>query len=198
MRKTAGDTLEAHANIFPTHLLLIKTCLNATLRLASLPLTHPLYVPTQRAASRKNPRHPSPLHHFQLTPNSIEAIAAVRKRSNYIPAMSTTISDAETAKTTATNAARHYDVRIYTDGSSHDGGAGAAASLYVGDTFRKTIRLFLGSASEHTVYEAEAVALILGLHLLTKLTRKLHRVFIGLGNQAVIQALNNQRPKPSH
>ena len=38
----------------------------------------------------------------------------------------------------------------------------------------------------------------MGLHLLTKITCRLRKVFVGLDNQAVIQALANQLPKPSH
>jgi hypothetical protein len=64
------------------------------------------------------------------------------------------------------------DVRIYSDGSLRDGGIGAAASLYVGNTIRKTLRYCLGTDKEHMVYEAEMVGVIMGFHLLTNSSAK--------------------------
>jgi hypothetical protein len=147
------------------------------------------------------PNTPPPhllFNRFKFKPDSIETIAPVRRRSNFKPALSTTILDPDTALITAFYAAQQYKIRVYTDGSSRNGGVGAAATLYIGDSPRKTIHYHLGAASNHTVYEAEAVALVLGLHLLTLQTRRLHKVLLGLDNQAMIQALDNQKSKPSH
>lgn len=53
--------------------------------------------------------------------------------------------------------------------------------------------------SEHTVYEGEIVGLTLALHLLTKLGSQFHApIIVGTDSQAVIKALNNQRPHPAH
>jgi ribonuclease HI len=203
MRTTASDILEAHANVFPAHLLLNKACMRAALRLASLPQTHPLAKPVRRATKNRTPRHPSPIHHlvrhFELRPDSFETINPTRRKTNYRPSLSTYIrEDTDDAMRYAETAADKYPIRIYSDGSRHGGGVGAAASLYIGDSLHKTLRYRLGSSQEHTVYEAEAVGVILGLHLLTEIPRRLWKVFVGLDNQAVIQALANQLSKPSH
>jgi len=61
-----------------------------------------------------------------------------------------------------------------------------------------SLKYHLGSETEHTVYEAEATAVILALHMLTKLKKKLKKVTIGTDNQAVLTGLRNQRSKPGH
>ena len=61
-----------------------------------------------------------------------------------------------------------------------------------------SLRYHLGPEMEHTVYEAEAIAVVLALHILTKLKNRLKRVTIGTDNQAVLMGLRNQRSKPGH
>jgi len=58
--------------------------------------------------------------------------------------------------------------QIYTDGSGLDGQIGAAAVLYRNGRRIRSVRYWLGTDKEHTVPEAEAVALILGQELLCK------------------------------
>ena len=62
----------------------------------------------------------------------------------------------------------------------------------------QTLHYHLGSETEHTVYKAEVIAVILALHMLTTLKRKLKKVTIGTDNQAVLMGLRNQRSKPGH
>ena len=45
LRTSASDVMEAHANMLPLELMLNKVCHRATLRLAALPETHPLFKP---------------------------------------------------------------------------------------------------------------------------------------------------------
>ena len=45
--------------------------------------------------------------------------------------------------------------------------------INVKDWLVKTLRYYLGTADEHTVYEAEGVGLLMGLHLLKNLNIKL-------------------------
>ena len=61
-----------------------------------------------------------------------------------------------------------------------------------------SLRYHLGPETEHTVYEAEAIAVILALHMLTNLKEELTKVTIGTDNQAVLLGLRNQRSKPGH
>jgi ribonuclease HI len=89
-------------------------------------------------------------------------------------------------------------VVVYADGSGYKEGIGAAASLWVNNRKTKMLRFFLGKESEHTVYEAEIVGVILGLHLLKSYSKRIKEATIGIDNQAVIQSLQNQKPKSGH
>jgi ribonuclease HI len=90
------------------------------------------------------------------------------------------------------------EVTIFSDGSCINGGVGAAASLWIKGRIKKTITYHLGPESDHTVFEAELIGVILALHLLRCRKAKTHVAYIGLDNQAVIQALGDQKPKPGH
>jgi len=58
----------------------------------------------------------------------------------------------------------------------------------------KTLQVYLGTALKHTVYEAEGVGLVVGLHLLKGLSRQLtHPTVLGTDSRVVIQALGNQK-----
>jgi len=91
-------------------------------------------------------------------------------------------------------------LRVYCDGSGTDGGIGAAAVLYRHQSHRQTLHYHLGSADEHTVYEAECIGIVLALHMLINDTRSRfpNKVLIGSDNQAAILGLRNQRPHPGH
>ncbi len=60
------------------------------------------------------------------------------------------------------------EVMAYGDGSGIDGGIGAAAVVYRGGRKIKTLRLRVGSAEEHEVYDGEGVSLTLCTEALTK------------------------------
>jgi ribonuclease HI len=87
---------------------------------------------------------------------------------------------------------------IYTDGSGFEQGIGAAAIMTVNGTVTNTIKYYLGQDNAHTVYEAEALAVSLALHMLTNSKSKMSKVTIGMDNQAVLMGLRNQKSKPSH
>ena len=83
-------------------------------------------------------------------------------------------------------------VRIYSDGSGFEGGIGASTILYLKDQLIKMLHYYLGTDQEHTVYEAEGVGLVMGLHLLSSLnSRFTHPTILGLDSQTVIRALDN-------
>ena len=85
-------------------------------------------------------------------------------------------------------------VRIYSDGSGFKGGIGASALPYINEQLVKVLRAHLGSSLEHTVYEAEGVGLLMGLHLLNGLSCELTQTTVlGTDNQVVIKALGNQK-----
>src|ERR1700689_3647774 len=87
---------------------------------------------------------------------------------------------------------------VYTDGSGFEDKIGVAAVMFRNGHAEKSLKYHLGTNKEHTVYEAEALAVILALHMLTELNQTLIKVTIGLDNQAVLLGLWNQKPKPSH
>ena len=88
------------------------------------------------------------------------------------------------------------DIRIYSDGSGLDNNAGAAAILYKDGDRPRTLRYHLGPLMEHTTFEAEAIGLLLALHLLRRVPGA-WKVAIRLDNQAVNVSLNAHKPKPA-
>jgi ribonuclease HI len=88
-------------------------------------------------------------------------------------------------------------VRVYTDGSSHSGKVGAAAVLCRPGRPDRVLRAHLGKDEHHTVYEAELVGILLGLHLI-KTERKCRRVkcVVSADNQAAVQALRTELTRP--
>ena len=62
MRTTAGDMLNAHADIPPPHLLFMKELIRSATRLVTLPASHPLHGPVRQTIKRTTKRHRSPLH----------------------------------------------------------------------------------------------------------------------------------------
>jgi len=204
IRTTAGDILDAHANILPIDLLFNKVLFRAALHLCSLPRTHPLHTIIRTANRHKVKRHKSPIHnllsHLKLNSNYIEIVKAVRRRPDYQPSFDRFICDTkDDAFTMASISHINYRYKIYSDGSGYEGGIGASAVLYKGENVVKVLRHYLGTDKCHTVYEAEGVGVAMGLHLLNGLNRKLTDVVIlGTDSQALIKATENQRPHAGH
>ena len=200
MRTTAGDVLNAQAFLPPPHLLFLKVLIRAASRLVSLPDSHPLQKPVRQAINRPVKRHRSPLHILFATtniqPNQYETILATRRRRGYKMLGDVNIDeDREVAIEKANNLT---GVVVFTDGSGHDKKIGAAAILKQDGRIKKKLKYHLGSEKEHTVYEAEAIAVVLALHILSGLNTRLTEVTIGTDNQAVLLGLRNQTPKPGH
>ena len=87
---------------------------------------------------------------------------------------------------------------IFMDGSSHNGLVGAAAVLFIDHNHITTLRHHLGKATEHTVFEAEAVGLLLAAHLLTQRREVTFAAMIFADNQAAIQSSSHPTAKPGH
>jgi hypothetical protein len=196
---TASDILEAHTYILPIELLFCKVLFRAALRLCSLPLTHLLH-PLLHSASHHNlRRHLSPIHHLlclvNINQNDIETVSLTRRSPGYIPSFKSIIppsKDDALPLMIFSNAT--IPVRVYSDGSGFEGGIGASALLYIKDQLVKVLHVHLGSSLEHTVYKAEGIGIVLGLHLLTGLSRCLtHTTILGTDSQAIILALSNQK-----
>ena len=200
MRTTAGDVLNAHAYLPPPHLLFLKTLIRSATRLATLPDDHPLSRPARLAINNQVKRHRSPLHSLFFTTDiprdTYETILTARRRRNYNIRANVLIDDDR--RNAVANAKDNSGTIIYTDGSGFENGIGAAAILTQNGSTISSSRYHLGSAQLHTVYEAEATAVILALHLACNLKKKLRKLTIGLDNQAVLLGLLNQQSKPGH
>jgi ribonuclease HI len=198
LRTSPADLVEIHANLLPIDLLVNKMAYRATLRLAALPVNHPLHQGVVRAGNRYVQRHRSPLHEllhtYHIDPATIETRAAVMHAPGWTPSLSINI-----AKTAADaiddDAGDTAHIKAYADGSGLEGGIGAAATS---PNSNQTLRLYLGPDNEHIVYEAEVVGLLLALHLLSTTTRAFSTATIGIDNQAAIRGIEAVRPTSAH
>ena len=190
--------LDLHAGLLPLHLEMDKQCQRAAVRMATLPPAHPLYKPVRRCASRAVKRHASPLYklmsRYSIDPKNTECIsgplnpALAHKRPFTVQ-----ISADKEASTLADQQATEK-VKVYTDGSSHDGLVGAAAILIrEGEPTRKS-HFHLGPSTQHTVHEAELIGILLGLHLIKSDKKGKTTYAIGVDNQAALSALNGVKP----
>ena len=134
------------------------------------------------------------IRHAQVNPRDVEVINPVRRSPSYSPSFSTVIPSTKDAALAFANLTNFtVPVRVYSDGSGYEGGIGAAALLYINDRLVRSLRFYLGTSLEHTVYEAEGVGLLMGVHLLHGLSRQLtHPTVLGSDSQAAIRALGNQ------
>ena len=184
--------------------LFCKLLFRAALHLCSLPVSHPLHPLVCSVAQCRIKCHLSSIHHLiyfaSINPKDIETITPVRRSPGYEPSFKMIIPPSkEVALPLAVLTNLTAPVRVYSDGSGFEGGIGASALLYINDRLAKVLRVYLGTSCEHTVYEAEGVGLVMGLHLLNGLSRQLTQpTILGTDSQAVIKALGNQRSQPGH
>ena len=89
-------------------------------------------------------------------------------------------------------------VKIYSDGSAHNGKVGAAATLTCAEQHPRTLHYHLGPESKHTIYKAELIGAILALHQIN--TEKHRRVSFAIStdNQAALKAYDTNMRKPAH
>jgi len=159
MNSTATDTLNAHANLLPTDLLLQRMCHRAALRLATLPSRHPLH------KHHNVKRHCSSLHNllasFKIFPSNVKTLDPTCRSIATSPnAHHTHIAPKK--KIAIEEQKKLKDViQIYADGSGHNGGIGAAAVLIRKGKEPHILKYHLGPDKTHTVYEAEVIGLTL-------------------------------------
>ncbi|KNZ76088.1 hypothetical protein J132_00241 [Termitomyces sp. J132] len=200
----AGNILDCIANLLPIDLLFQKVLTRAALCLSSLLQTHLLHGPAKLAVGKLVHRHHSSLHNsFQFTdirPNNIEKVCPTRRSYNYKPAFSTHIlGSREEALEKVTEVFDRSCAAIFCNGSGYKGGVGALAVFYMDGEEISNLKFHLSSGAEHIVYEAEIVALYLGLHILQGLNNWLHSQNICCSDsQAMLKALNNQRLHLAH
>jgi ribonuclease HI len=201
-KNTAADVLNAHSFIPPMELQVSKACHRATLRLAAIPDSHPLFKNVQRAAKRRVGTHNTQLHELfsrfpDIRPGDLEILPSTgRAPWTRIPFTTSIAGSKEQAAEEDREEREEAMLTVYSDGSRVKGGVGAAAVLYKGMTRVAHVRYHLGKEDEHTVFEAEAVGMTLGAQMVMKHGKGRENVAFALDNQAVIQALGSTSIQP--
>ena len=203
LRTSPTDTLCAHADILPSHLELDKACHKAAVRMATLPHSHPVTKMYRSSNKRKVKRHKSPLHHlsnaFKAAHEDFETTLVAGRNPALMGKQPFKIDipgNKDESKEVDEQAPEH--VKIYSDGSAQDGKVGAAAVLQRNGKTIKTLHYNLGSAEEHTVFEAEIIGILMGLQLIETDRKSNISYTIGVDNQAAIKALSSKFNKPGH
>ncbi|KAF5317968.1 hypothetical protein D9619_012015 [Psilocybe cf. subviscida] len=216
MTSSPTDTLDVMAGITPFHLAVERHRLQAALRLAALPPTHPLHNAVRNAANRFVKSHPTPLHfmmhelaQYGVEPEFMEKIAATRQ-SNKWQAKHTIAIEETKEVAMLVDTVDETEIQVYADGSGIGGMIGAAAVLYrrveveedgneseIVQRERGTLSYQLGDATCHTVYEGEEVGILLALELIRRETR-VRQAAICIDNQAAIRASISIKPTPGH
>src|SRR4051812_1291818 len=127
----------------------------------------------------------------------MEKIRAIRKSPKWTSKYQIKIAEDKEKAVKMVEQSR-ADVKIYTDGSGYEGGIGAAARLEREGSETRSLKMHLGSSKEQTVYGGETAGLLLAAELLRTERRPFRSVFIGMDNQAAIQATRLRRPAPGH
>ena len=188
--------------LLPIDLKIEKACHDAITRIATLPKEHPLHKLIRKSAKRQVKRHRTPLHTltsiFGTDPCKMETIPPVRthpkKRSLQEVRIEIPLNKDESKRADANAVER---IKVYSDGSAHDGRVGAAAIIKREGKPDRTIKLHLGTTEQHTVYEAELVGMIMGLYLIKTETRGKIRdkCVLNVDNQAAIVAIKSEMKK---
>lgn len=179
--------------------------------MATLPQSHLLHkgiAAAFRVCAKRNfdkkKRYPSPLHNlaneFKIDSSLTETINPVRHYPEW--KSDVTLSIANKAQEALTeDAEAEEEIRVYSDGSAVDGGVGAAAVVMTDGRKTREKLFHLGSTEEHTVYEGEAVGMILALQLIKEEIEARggtpRTMALGVDNQAAIRATILQS-KPGH
>ena len=203
LRTSPSNTLNVHAYLLPLQLEIEKHLYRAATRIATLPPQHPLYKPARKAANLRTKRHKSPLHDlmqtFKIKLNNYETIPAVGRNPAKAYKRPFTMSIAANKEASKKeDATGDKEIKVYSDGSAQDGKVGAAAVLVRLGQATRMLHFHLGVVEHHTVFEAELVGLMLGLHLIK--TKKSGRTSYALGadNLAAISALATPSNRSGH
>lgn len=200
-RTSPTDALNAHAALLPMHHRIERVLHAKAIRMASLPPEHPLHKPIRNAARRQVKRHRAPLHELAqslpMDPDKIEMVPVVRinpANRSKTPFQVSIPATKEESKIIDRSA--REEIKVYTDGSIHRDKVGAAAVMYRKGKRTRTLRLHLGAASDHTIYEAELVGLLMGIYMIKTEKKGKTACAIGADSQAAIQALESELTSP--
>ena len=161
---------------------------------------HPIYRIIKHIQSRLAKRHPSPIHILDrlfkleqgsVTPpllHSLEDVKHVLYRC--------TIADSR-EKSIDEEANCRANYKVYTDGSKIDGGIGASSVML--DTIKRqwsTLKHHLGSETDHTIYDAELVGILMAIHMIGQIPANA-TVAVFSNNQSTLQAITKPPDGPA-
>ncbi|KAK0200152.1 hypothetical protein DFS33DRAFT_1267068, partial [Desarmillaria ectypa] len=129
-------------------------------------------------------------------PDDVETIKAVRFPPHWQTKVQVKIPESMQEATTMERIDRS-EVQAYGDGSDIENGIGAAAVVYRRGRKVKTVRMKVGEASKHKVYDGEGISLILCTEAIRGMTN-VQSASISIDNTSAIQATKLIRPAPSH
>ena len=202
LRTSPNDFIDLHAEVYPMELALLKACHRATVRYLTLPDTHPLFQIINEAKRSPPMKHFSPIDNhlklFALRNSKMETIqpAACLPRRNKRFATSIASNREESIHFEIQDSA---DFKVYSDGSGHDDGIGAAAIIYRKNSAHplKSLQFYLGTPNKHNNYEAEAAGALLALWLIRTTPETIGKqVSLYIDNQSLIAAINAPRANP--
>jgi hypothetical protein len=122
----------------------------------------------------------------------VESISAAPPSTTWQPPFQISIaaSKEEAVEAWENREQERGELWVFSDGSGVEGKVGAAAVALVGEEVKETRRMHLGSLTDHTVYEAECVGVLLALDIIkSTASRHTQAARIFLDNQAVIRSL---------
>jgi len=90
------------------------------------------------------------------------------------------------------------EIQVFSDGSAQGGKVGAAAILTRKDKPDHILHFHLGSNTEHTVYDAELVGMVLAMHLIATKKRSATQCLIAVDNQVALKAFSSDIQCPGH
>ena len=197
------DVLDASAFLLPVPLLLDKLHHRAAVYMAMLLSNHPLY----KIVGKKNTgwiaRHKAPINNLLLVLKhdikDFEKIPAVTRDpmlSGKLPFKISIAPDRNSSIREAENVTEV--VQVYTDGSATDGKVGVAVVLFRAGSPLCALHFYLGSASKHTIHEAELVGILLRLHLISTEKKGNTTFVLGVDNQAMIKAFISPLRSPGY
>lgn len=199
LRTTPNDYVDIHANTYPMDLALLKACFSAMVRYLTLPDTHPLHQIIVNAKCQVPAKHLSPIDKLikqfslkRIQTETILPIASLPSRPNtFRLQMDNTREDSINSEATD-----NADFKVFSDGSGHDNGIGAAAILYEKNRHRplRSLKAHLGTPDKYNTFEAEAVGVVLALWLIRTTPETLGKtVSLFTDNQSIVMALSSAK-----
>ena len=205
LRTSPMDSLDACTFLLPSLLNINKCCHRALTRMATLPKEHPLHGAVNCKNTRDVVHHCTAIHNLldryqkSIVPREIEKILAIS--CNPIDTAKNPFAinipkDRDSSIREAANA--EEEVQVFLDGSAMEGKVGAAAVLLKAGKPICILHLYLGSEDKHTVYKAELMGILLGLHLIGTERKNSTTFALGSDNQAAIKAFQSNLRSPGH